>query len=199
MKSTHLLLTHILSCIFLSSATAAPLSTTPKVPNYNLSTSENGTALSFTFWREDLASSKSTVLMKVETAGTGKVFLCGSSFKVVQNGQQFGSLKLNSGEDSKQCHVFQSVKTFTFDQTVSKKFDDKAAFTVSYNTKKIDIPIRPANSGGTTVNQNLNIHMPSATYQSPQGSVNISADLEYKGVDKNGEHIWKLKGYQIKQ
>ena len=132
-------------------------------------------------------------------AGTGKVFLWGSSFKVVQNGQQFGSLKLNSGEDSKQCHVFQSVKTFTFDQTVSKKFDDKAAFTVSYNTKKIDIPIRPANSGGTTVNQNLNIHMPSATYQSPQGSVNISADLEYKGVDKNGEHIWKLKGYQIKQ
>jgi hypothetical protein len=200
MKVTRLLLCSVFSFIFLGNAIAETLPTTPKTPNYKFSTTENGKTLSFTFWREALASSNNTVLMKVETAGTGEIFICGSSFKVIQNGAQFDALKLNSGDSSKQCHVFLSGKTFTLDQEASPKFDDKAAFSLVYNAQQIDIPAQTsAVSGGTTVSQNLNIHMSSATYQTPQGSLNISADLEYKGVDGNEDHIWKLKGYRVNQ
>ena len=198
MKITHLLLANLLSFIFLGNAMAEKLPTSPKTPNYRFSTTENGKTLSFTFWREALTSSNNTVLMKIETTGNSEIFICGSSFKVLQNGEQFESFKLNSGDSSKKCHVFVAGKTFTLDQEASKKIDDKTAFSIVYNTHKIDIPAQnSAVSGGTTVSQNLNIHIPSATYQSSQGSLNIQANLEYKGTDENGDHIWKLKDYGV--
>ena len=41
-----------------------------------------------------------------------------------------------------------------------------------------------------TVDANLDIYIPSASYRYP--SSNIWFQLEYKGVDANQDHIWKL-------
>ncbi|MCK5830610.1 MAG: hypothetical protein KAH20_09930 [Methylococcales bacterium] len=199
MKITRLLLVNVLSFILLGNVVAETLPTTSKTPNIKLNAEENGKTLTFTFWREALAG-KNTFLMKVESAATSDIFICGSSFKVIQNGKEFTSLKLNSGDSAKQCHVFRTGRTFKFDQVASNKFDDQAAFSIAYNTKTVDIPAHAgAVSGGTIVNKKLDIHMSSATYQTPQGSLNISADLEFKGVDGNGDYIWKLKSYKLNQ
>lgn len=47
----------------------------------------------------------------------------------------------------------------------------------------------------TTVKQNLDIVIQSATLNSPDGTSNIWAILEYKGVDADGDIIWKLGNY----
>lgn len=50
-----------------------------------------------------------------------------------------------------------------------------------------------------TVSSNLDIHMPTLKYQSLLGVQNIWADLEYKGVDSEGQHIWGLKDFGVNQ
>lgn len=47
--------------------------------------------------------------------------------------------------------------------------------------------------------QNLDIHMPSLNYQTLFGTQNIWADLEYKGTNSEGQHIWGLKGFGVNQ
>lgn len=55
-------------------------------------------------------------------------------------------------------------------------------------------PSKISNSS-TTVSENLDINIQSATYQSSEGTLNIWANLEYKGVDSDGDLIWKLKDF----
>jgi hypothetical protein len=49
------------------------------------------------------------------------------------------------------------------------------------------------------VKPNLDIHMPSLNYQSPEGLQNLWADFEYYGQGSNGELLWKLKEYGVNQ
>lgn len=49
-----------------------------------------------------------------------------------------------------------------------------------------------------TIDSNLKIHVPSATYDSGQGSSsNLWFTLEYNGTDGTGAHTWKLKEYGV--
>lgn len=57
----------------------------------------------------------------------------------------------------------------------------------------------PGDSAIGTVSPNLNIHMPSLNYQSLSGTQNIWADLEYKGKNSEGQHIWGLKDFGVNQ
>ncbi len=50
-------------------------------------------------------------------------------------------------------------------------------------------------SNPASVDLNLDIHIPSAEYQSLGGTANIWLNLEYKGIDADGDYIWKLKNY----
>ena len=50
-----------------------------------------------------------------------------------------------------------------------------------------------------TVSSNLDIYMPSLSYQSLLGTQNIWADLEYKGTNSVGQHIWGLKDFGVNQ
>jgi len=46
-----------------------------------------------------------------------------------------------------------------------------------------------------SVAANLDIHIPVASFQTTDETSNIWADLEYKGIDSDGEHVWRLKNY----
>ena len=50
-------------------------------------------------------------------------------------------------------------------------------------------------SDPTMVALNLDIHIPSATYQSLSGTSDIWVNLEYLGTNSDGKHIWGLKDY----
>ena len=50
-----------------------------------------------------------------------------------------------------------------------------------------------------TVATNLDIHMPSLSYDTLLGKQNIWADLEYKGTNSEGQHIWGLKDFGVNQ
>jgi hypothetical protein len=51
-------------------------------------------------------------------------------------------------------------------------------------------------SCSSTVSSNLNIHIPSANYQSlVGGNMNLWINLEFSGNDENGVLTWKLKDY----
>ncbi len=53
-------------------------------------------------------------------------------------------------------------------------------------------------SDPASVALNLDIYIPTATYQSLGGTSNIWVDLEYKGVDNDGDIVWRLKNYGAK-
>ena len=66
--------------------------------------------------------------------------------------------------------------------------------------KEICEPIEPEPDPGpecktATVDLNLDIHVPEATYQSLIGTSNIWFDLEFKGVDPDKDFIWRLKDF----
>jgi len=46
-----------------------------------------------------------------------------------------------------------------------------------------------------TIDSNLEIQVPSATYDSGQGTTNLWFKLEYAGVNGDGKHTWALKEY----
>jgi len=46
-----------------------------------------------------------------------------------------------------------------------------------------------------TVSSSLDIHMPSLNYETLFGTQNIWADLEYLGINSDGQHTWGLKDY----
>lgn len=171
----------------------------PGSPNIVLNSEKDGKPLTFIFWRD---SSGVNLFMKITAVNGGDVFICGSSFSLLQNGIKFDSLQLNSGDSAKKCHVFKNEKTFTFAQANSvNQLNNQQALSVEFdNIAKIDIP---AFSGSvmttTTVEENLNIHMTSATFQTAEGELNIRANLEFKGVNEKGEYIWKLKDYEVNQ
>jgi len=50
-------------------------------------------------------------------------------------------------------------------------------------------------SNMVVVDSNLNIQIPSASYQSSEGETNIWVNLDFKGVDSDGDYIWSLKNY----
>lgn len=50
-------------------------------------------------------------------------------------------------------------------------------------------------SNKVIVDTDLNIQIPSAIYQSSGGETNIWVNLDFKGIDSDGDYIWKLKGY----
>jgi len=50
-------------------------------------------------------------------------------------------------------------------------------------------------SNKVIVESNLNIQIPSASYQSSEGETNIWVNLDFKGVDSDGDYIWKLKNF----
>ena len=49
----------------------------------------------------------------------------------------------------------------------------------------------------TEVLSNLDIHIPSASYKSQEGLLDIWVDLEYKNIDSNGKLLWQLKDYGV--
>ncbi len=169
----------------------------PGTPSIVLNSEKEGKPLTFTFWRD---SSGVNLFMKITAVNGGDVFICGSSFSLLQNGIKFDSLQLNSGDDAKKCHVFKNEKTFTFIQGNSaNQLNSQQALSVEFdNIAKIDIPAF-SGSATTIVDKNLNIHMTSATFQTAEGDLNIRANLEFKGVNEKGEYIWKLKDYEVNQ
>jgi hypothetical protein len=46
-----------------------------------------------------------------------------------------------------------------------------------------------------TVKSNLDIHIPTAQYQSSLGNIKLWADLEYAGQNASGQLLWRLKDY----
>ncbi|MFI3138085.1 MAG: hypothetical protein QX197_15010 [Methylococcaceae bacterium] len=46
-----------------------------------------------------------------------------------------------------------------------------------------------------TVKSNLDIHIPTATYQSGLGNIKLWADLEYAGQNASGQLLWRLKDF----
>ena len=50
-------------------------------------------------------------------------------------------------------------------------------------------------SNKVIVDSNLNIQILSAIYQSPNGESNIWVNLDFKGIDSDGDYIWRLKDY----
>lgn len=67
---------------------------------------------------------------------------------------------------------------------------------------KVDIAIEPPLTGSSdfvSIDLDLNIFIPSATYSKPSGDSNIWVELEYKGVDIDNDHIWKLKKYGVNE
>ncbi|MCK5831515.1 MAG: hypothetical protein KAH20_14565 [Methylococcales bacterium] len=55
----------------------------------------------------------------------------------------------------------------------------------------------PTNSQAKVSSSNLDIHLPSIIHQSPLGDQNLKVDLEYKGKDSKGQHIWGLKSFSV--
>jgi len=45
------------------------------------------------------------------------------------------------------------------------------------------------------VAENLDMHVPLAVYDGPDGPVNLQLDLEFTGDAETGEYTWRLKGY----
>jgi len=72
--------------------------------------------------------------------------------------------------------------------TLTSDFTDTSATTIGCSS-----------SSTASVALNLDIKIPSATYESLGGTSNIWVELEYKGVDSDGDYIWKLKNYGVNQ
>lgn len=50
-----------------------------------------------------------------------------------------------------------------------------------------------------TVRPNLDINIPSANLETKDERINIWVNFEYKNIDSDGDHVWKLKEYGVNQ
>ncbi|MCK5829490.1 MAG: hypothetical protein KAH20_04235 [Methylococcales bacterium] len=179
----------------------------PGTPNYKFDISTRFREdFSIIFWRQKLSSNGYTPLVRIEPNNDDGSNVCDANFTVVQNGKQFDDIELHSGDGVSLCGSLFVGKTLILDQKATeegKRFDIKEKFTVIYEglveNYKFEIPSLsgenkdPLPNNKTTVDNNLDIHMPTAVF----GSSNIWADLEYKGKDANKKHVWHLKEYGV--
>ena len=175
-------------------------------PFYKFEAERYDDQFSIIFWRAKLISDEYVPLVRIEPLSPDGVFICSSSFTVIQDGKQFDDIKLHSGDNDSYCNTLFVDKTLIFDQRFSThKFDDKKAFTVVYdslNVFRFEIPSLsgegnipgPINKPAI-VNQFLGIYIPTAIFDEE----NIWVDLEYIGTDSNNEHNWRLKNYGLNQ
>lgn len=200
MKISNVLFTSALSFVAIGSVSAGAYSTeAPSASSLNFSAEKDENPLAFTFWRGTLASGEDTLLMKIKSIANKRLLICGSSFSVRQNNKEFGDLKLDSGEgDVARCQMLVTEKTFVLDQDAADKFNTQGAYTIVFNNSyQFNIPAQATKASGTMVDENLDLHIITATYQTKGSSLDVWANLKFSGTDQAGNYVWTLNNYGV--
>lgn len=115
----------------------------PKQPNFTTTYAWlDGNSASLTFWRETCKNGKDKVLLFRATPKVGTPFICTSSFKVVQNDNQYGVWFVD-GAGKHFCENLIVSKTFVFDEYPGELFNPAAALTLYADSKKLlNIPLK---------------------------------------------------------
>lgn len=141
-------------------------------------------------------------------------FLCGPGFTIIQDGIQYSATRLLDYSGESKCG--EVTDGFIYKLTQYSLFGDPiadlsrffvlapssgpATRLIGFDPSSGDIGTSGSGSSSPqvitgTVNQDLDISVPSLDYTTPFGTLNIWADFQYYGGGPNGEMLWKLKDY----
>lgn len=104
------------------------------------------------------------------------------------------------GDYSNQCADLPACSCFEEDHHFNGMLDEFRIYNRAlseseiqelYNDSETNCPA----SDPASIGLNLDIHIPSAEYQSLNGTSNFWVDLEFKGTDVDGDMVWKLRDY----
>jgi hypothetical protein len=197
-----------------------PFPVEPGTPNYTLELERYKEKIKLVFWRQLQADGTYIPFIRVTPLTSNNIaFICGASFKVIA-GINLGKYGIHTtqlalsdnvsllaeGNNSSFCENISKPTTLIWDQWDHKiKYDANQAFVIiyDYNDQHIRIPAIDGtttvleNSLAPTISQNLNIHIPTASYQGLiKGTLNLWVNLQPIPRD-DGSLLWQLKDYGI--